>query len=117
MFNLSLQSPLSSLACCYFGKFNKHSASNAIQVQLPSCLLSIAMGHSSVFGEVEQSSAYEITYMCWSQLAALYTADLRAVVLLQDGTLHSAFKLQRLHSIDQYMLMSVAGETNAIRVE
>ncbi len=65
-----------------------------IQVQLPSCLLSIAMGHGSVFGNVAQSSGCEIAYMFWSHLAALYIADLKAATVLQEGALHSAIRLQ-----------------------
>ncbi len=51
-------------------KLKNHSASSAmIKVQLPSSLLSIAIGHDSVFGNVAQSSRCEIAYMVLSQLA------------------------------------------------
>ena len=66
----------------------QHSRSDAmIQVQLPSWLLSIAVGHGSVFGNVAQSSGCAITYIFVSQSAASYVtsatvADLRAVIVL-----------------------------------
>lgn len=52
--------------------------------------LSIAMGHSCVFRNVVQSFGCEIAYIILSQVAALYIADLRAVIVLQEGALHSA---------------------------
>jgi hypothetical protein len=54
----------------------------------------MATGHDSVFRNVARSSGYEIACMFLSQLAVLYIADLRAVIVLQKGALHSAIRLQ-----------------------